>query len=201
VRSGWTRAPQRPPTRIVGRRDDLEQLDNIWDAVRSGRPQRLALIGEAGIGKSTILQSPRTKVVAEGGMWIEAQCAPERKRVPLAALREPLRDPLLDRPHQTGPLAALNILERDLIQSFFTHGDAPVQESGRAPSQNQLIRVVTKLLSSLARRERLNLALEDLHRADATTLELIDVFGKELDSSQIVVTWRSSEHLDPPFGR
>jgi hypothetical protein len=61
--------------------------------------------------------------------------------------------------------------------------------------------VVTKLLSSLARRERLILALEDLHWADATTLELIDVLGNELDSSLIVVTWRSSEHLDPPLGR
>ncbi len=46
---------QRGLTRFVGRRDEMEQLRRSWQAAQAGRGQIVAVLGEAGVGKSRLL--------------------------------------------------------------------------------------------------------------------------------------------------
>jgi ABC-type glutathione transport system ATPase component len=45
----------------VGRRDEIRRVTDLLDAVRAGAPGHVAeLVGEAGIGKSTVAATIRT---------------------------------------------------------------------------------------------------------------------------------------------
>src|SRR5262249_35673193 len=93
-----------------------------------GRGSLMAIAGEAGIGKSTLLQHLNAKVAAGRGIWIEAQCAPERSSAPLLALREALHGLSVD--PDSAAARALEVLdghERDLLKGCFRHraADAP----------------------------------------------------------------------------
>jgi hypothetical protein len=47
-------AAQRGLSRFVGRHEQLEQLQRAWEAARDGRGQIVAVMGEAGVGKSRL---------------------------------------------------------------------------------------------------------------------------------------------------
>src|SRR5215470_12778601 len=50
-------AASSPPTAIVGRAQELAELDAAWRCALAGRRQVLLLSGEAGIGKTALLQA------------------------------------------------------------------------------------------------------------------------------------------------
>jgi len=63
--------PQRPP--LAGRADELERLRTAADDLAAGRGQVVLLVGEAGIGKTRLLEELRD-VVGERAVWLEGHC-------------------------------------------------------------------------------------------------------------------------------
>src|SRR3954452_17174735 len=78
-------------TEIVGRADECARLDAYWRQVRAAEARSLVIVGEPGIGKSTVLGHLRRLVTADRAIWREAACAPEGEQSPL----QPIRDILL----------------------------------------------------------------------------------------------------------
>jgi class 3 adenylate cyclase len=64
-------APQSPP--IVGREGELNRLRVAADDLSAGRGQVVLLVGDAGIGKTRLLEELRA-VVGERATWLEGQC-------------------------------------------------------------------------------------------------------------------------------
>src|SRR3954470_22632204 len=88
------RGPTMFSTMLVGRREECRQLDELLSGVRRGISRTLVIRGEAGIGKSALLEyligrDDRYRVVQAAGVQAEAELA-------FAALHQ-LCTPLLDR--------------------------------------------------------------------------------------------------------
>src|SRR5437870_12341434 len=77
-------------TPLVGREPQLQQLLDGWAKARAGRNGALVIIGEAGIGKSRLLQELRAQTGDEAA-WLKFECAPENQTTPL----RPVIDALL----------------------------------------------------------------------------------------------------------
>ena len=71
-------------TPFVGRDDELRLLMNRWEHVLEGDGQVVTIVGEAGIGKSRLLQRFHEQIAGTPQTWIEAATAP--LRLPFAAL-------------------------------------------------------------------------------------------------------------------
>jgi len=63
-------------TPLVGREEELGLLQQRWTQAKAGTGQVVLLGGEAGIGKSRLVQTLKEQVVTEGATRIEFHCSP-----------------------------------------------------------------------------------------------------------------------------
>ncbi|KPF42679.1 hypothetical protein D621_20435 [beta proteobacterium AAP51] len=155
VRSALPAAVLRPP-RLVGRDADLAALQRGL-----GAGQVVVVVGEAGMGKSRLLQA----LAASRPGVLHTSGRPGDTLVPYATLARALRQ-LLDR----DPTAADPPLRRALAPLLPEFAEAA--ERPASGNQQPLTQPVLALLQR-ARRQIETLALDDLHFADDATLELL----------------------------
>lgn len=79
---------------LVGRRTELEGIADAWARAAAGGSEALTLIGEAGIGKSRLLQVLQTRLGHEAG-WFEIDASSGLASTPFGALLD--RNPTIAR--------------------------------------------------------------------------------------------------------
>ena len=62
-------------TAMVNRVDELEALRGAWSESRNGRGQIVSLVGDAGIGKSRLVEAFREGLAEEDHIWLHAACS------------------------------------------------------------------------------------------------------------------------------
>ena len=70
-------------TPLVGREPELGSLLELWAHVKDGHGHVVVLTGEAGIGKSRLVQVIKERVGAEGHGWVEWRSSPYHQHSPL----------------------------------------------------------------------------------------------------------------------
>ena len=186
-------SPAPPP---VGRDREIERLE----ATLTGRGARFAVVsGEAGIGKTTVLQHLAGAAEEQGRLVLVGRAAEYEQDTPLGVFVDALDthlgtiDPV--RLHRFGPedkaeLAALFPALRGL-------GDTRM----RTPERSGLHRAVRALLKRLAAGYGLALFLEDLHWADPASLELLaSLVRRPLDADALIAVSSRANPLDPALG-
>lgn len=61
---------------MVGRAAEMATLEARWARARAGQGGALLVVGEAGIGKSRLVESLRESVLRDGGRCLSLQCSP-----------------------------------------------------------------------------------------------------------------------------
>src|SRR3954447_18584227 len=150
-----------PSSGLVGRRSECEMLDELLASVRSGQTQVLVLRGEAGIGKTALLDH---LVAAASGCRIARAAGVESEmELPFAGLHQ-LCAPLL------GHLERLPGPQRDALRVAFG------LESGVAPDQFLVALAALSLLAQAAEDSPLVWVVDDaqwLDQASALTLTFV----------------------------
>ena len=85
-------AAARGLTPFVGREDELRSLMNRWERALDGEGQVALIIGEAGIGKSRLVQRFHEQIAGTPHTWIEAAAAPFFQNTPFYLVAEMLRE-------------------------------------------------------------------------------------------------------------
>jgi predicted ATPase len=115
-------AAPRGLTPLVGRASEVALLCERWRQSQEGVGQVVVLSGEAGIGKSRLVEVLRERVVQEGGTRIVFRCSPYHTQSALYPVLEHLQR-LLHWQRDDPPEAKLDKLEQGLRTSRF-----PLQE-------------------------------------------------------------------------
>jgi hypothetical protein len=84
-------AATRGLTPFVGREDELRSLMNRWERALGGEGQVALIIGEAGIGKSRLLQRFHEQIADTPHSWVEAAAGPFFQNTPFHPVTEMLR--------------------------------------------------------------------------------------------------------------
>jgi predicted ATPase len=63
-------------TPLVGREEELGLLQQRWTQAKTGEGHAVLLSGEAGIGKSRLVQTLKEQTVTEGTTRMEFRCSP-----------------------------------------------------------------------------------------------------------------------------
>jgi class 3 adenylate cyclase/tetratricopeptide (TPR) repeat protein len=174
-------------TAFVGREDEVRLVREKWDQARLGSKQIVEVRGEAGIGKSRLVRFMRTNLTGPEDRFIECRCSPHHQGSALYPLTEMLeRQIQLDRTDSDrrkyqkirGFLDRLeydNALALPLIGALLgIPSDHGLPEMAPQKQRQLTLEVLTALLSALARKQPLLLAIEDLHWADPSTLEFVE---------------------------
>jgi ATP/maltotriose-dependent transcriptional regulator MalT len=183
---------------FIGRAGDLGQLAAALDRAAGAEPAVVLLGGEAGVGKSRLIEEAAGKARAAGARVLIGACV-ELGEVSLPyapvvqALRELLRelgpDELAD---ALGPgRAELARLLPELGPAGDQHGPAPTADTAQA----RLFELILRLIERLGTERPLLLVLEDVHWANRSTLDLLTFLARNLRRTGVVLvaTFRSDE--------
>lgn len=178
---------------FVGRAEELGTLLDALARSREGEPQALLIGGEAGVGKTRLVEEfaaaarHRGAVVALGGcVEIGAD------GLPFAAFSTALR---ALRSALPGELAAAAAGQEEelarLLPELGESGTGRHDEDGMA----RLFELTARLLERVTAEHTVVLALEDLHWADASTRHLLSYLFRTLRTGRLVVlaTYRADD--------
>ncbi|MBL1109699.1 AAA family ATPase [Streptomyces sp. 5-8] len=178
---------------FVGRTEELATLNDALARACAAEPQALLLGGEAGVGKTRLVEefaaaaAGRGAVVAVGGcVEIGADGLPF---APFSTALRALRDAL---PGEFAAAAAGQ--EEELARLLPDLGEAA---PGRHDEQGmaRLFELTARLLERVAAGHTVVLVLEDLHWADASTRHLLAYLFRTLRAGRLLVlaTYRSDD--------
>lgn len=179
---------------FVGRADELGVLHDALARTVTGEPQALLLGGEAGVGKTRLLEEFATAAVREGAVFVSGGCVEiGADGLPFAPFSTALRALRRLLPDELAAAAAgqEDELARLLPELGETGRGGRPDEEGMA----RLFELTARLLERVAADRTVVVALEDLHWADASTRHLLAYLFRTLRSGRLVViaTYRADD--------
>jgi class 3 adenylate cyclase/predicted ATPase len=203
-------------TPLVGREQEVGLLRARWAQVKDGMGQVILLSGEAGIGKSRLVQVLTEHVAAEPQAWLTpCQCSPYYQNTALYPMIELLERVALRFEREESPQQKFRKLEGFLVQYGLPLTEAvplfaallslplgtnyaPLTVSPEQQKQQTLHALLTILLRIAAQQPML-FVMEDLHWVDPTTLEFLTLLVDQGPTARILALWTFRPDFSPPW--
>ena len=190
----------RPSVGLVGRDTEMAQLHAVQERAQEGHRQLLFIAGEAGIGKTTLVEAYVDTVARQGVGWVAwGQCVdaygPGTGYLPvLEALGRLCQGPagatVTDHLRQWAPawLAQLTGVVPPAEHE-------QLQRTTRGVTRERLLRELAEALEALTATHLLVLILEDLHWSDASTVDVLSLLARRREAARLLVlgTYRPTE--------
>jgi predicted ATPase len=184
---------------LLGRDRQLQALCDLAADAARGSGQTVLVVGEAGIGKSRLVNELATHLEGDGWPVMRGGCFERDRTVPYAPVAEMLRQ-VVGSPLRPAVLEQLGQRAIDLARILpeLTHWLPPDMESARIdPEQDRrrLFQVVGEVLADRDGRTPTLLIAEDLHWADDASLDLLHSLARTLPNRRalLLLTYRSDE--------
>ncbi len=201
-------------TAFVGREEEVDLLVRRWQQAEGGEGQIVLLSGEAGIGKSRITQTLRERIADQSPMRLRFQCSPHHANSALYPFIIQLERASGIAPAD-GPDARLDKLEALLSQSTedvarvaplfgallsIPLGDRypPLELMPQLQKERTQEALVDQLLG-LAARQPVLMIFEDVHWADPTTLEVLELVIDRVQGAPVLGVITHRPEFAPPW--
>ena len=196
--------PQTPqlPAHFVGREAELHELQNWWEMALQGQRQLIFITGEAGIGKTTLVEAWLAQVTTGETLWLgRGQCI-EQYGTGEAYL--PLLEALGRLCRQGDGSQFVELLGEHapswLIQLPAVLDDArhvDLQRKTLGVTRERMLRELAQAVEVLSTERPLILVLEDLHWSDHSTLEFLASVARRPEPARLLVigTYRPVEAI------
>ena len=206
--TGWTP--------LVGREQEIRLLLERWAQVKDGLGQVVLLSGEAGIGKSRLVQVLMEQVAAEARAWLTlCQCSPYYQHTALYPLIDLLERVVLHFDREESLQQKIGKLEGFLVQYGLPLAEAvplftallslplpadyaPVTVSPEQQKQ-QTLHVLVTILLRIAAQQPVLFVMEDLHWVDPSTLELLSLLVDQGPTARILTLFTFRPDFSPPW--
>jgi len=184
---------------FVGREAELKQLQAAFDGALSGQGALLMVVGEPGIGKTTLTEQLLTYVAMRGGRALVGHCYEEGSlALPYLPFVEAMRSYALVRDEDdlrgelgsgAGDVARIVSEVRDRVAVELPPPGNPEEERFR------LFQAVASFLRNAAAAQALCIVLEDLQDGDKGTMDLLVHLARNLAGSRLLLvgTYRDVE--------
>jgi class 3 adenylate cyclase len=207
--------PPRGLTPLVGREAELALLRARWAQAQDGLGQVVVLSGEAGIGKSRLVQVLQESITAEPHVRVEWRCSPYAQQSPwhpvIAHLHRLLHwrldDPPEDRLHALEEtLTAYGFALPEVVPLFAALLSLPLPE--RYPpltltpqrQRQQTLEVLLAWLLAEALRQPVLFMVEDLHWIDPSTLEFLTLLLDRGPTARLLTLLTCRPEFAVPWG-
>jgi DNA-binding CsgD family transcriptional regulator len=163
---------------LRGRAVECATIDELLEAVREGQSGALVMRGEAGIGKTALLDFAAAR--ANGTRVLRAAGVESEMELAYAALHQ-ICLPLLE------GVERLPAPQRDALGTAFGSG------AGRGPDRFLVGLAVLTLLSEAAEAEPLLLLVDDAHWLDRSTAQALSFVARRLQAESVAILFAARE--------
>ena len=203
-------------TPLVGREQEVGLLRERWSQIKDGFGQVVLLSGEAGIGKSRLVEVLKAHVATEPQAWLTpCQCSPYHQNSVLYPLIDLLERVVLQFERDETPQQKCSKLEGFLVQYGLPLAEAvplfvsllslplgssyaPLNVSPEQQKQKTLQAILTILLRRAAQQPLL-FVMEDMHWVDPSTLELLSLLVDQGPTARILTLFTFRPDFSPPW--
>jgi class 3 adenylate cyclase/predicted ATPase len=210
---GGRRAGQRHLTPLVGRDEEIAMLMRRSERARQGEGQLVLIMGEPGIGKTRLIEEFHTRLLDTPHTWVEWSCSQLLQNTPLQPIADwgrqrfggadvPAEKRLADLENLLG-LIKLDPGENAALLAPLLDISLPPDRALAFPPEElrrRQLAALTSLVMTGARAQSAVLALEDLHWADPTTLDLLRGIAERGALAPLFVLIAARPEFRPPWG-
>lgn len=170
----------RTASRLISRDDELAQVLEAWRLAQARGGGVVGIQGEAGIGKSRLLDEVRRRICQdETVLWLEGGGASLYDNTPFHVASQIARSLAAAFPAgEAGP---------DPFDDLFA-GDAGGEEDDR---RDELMGLAAARIRAAAAHRPVALVVEDLHWADPSSVELLDLVLRDGGAARILLVYTS----------
>jgi class 3 adenylate cyclase/tetratricopeptide (TPR) repeat protein len=190
--------PARRQGRFVGRDGELSLLRDELERARKGTPSFVAVSGEAGSGKSRLLEEFHSRLASDA-TWLEGRAYAFAQGIPYYAVTDLISNSLgIDEADSAETvrmkleqgIAAVVENSSEILPPLLQLYDIEGSEGSsidREAYRWRLLQSVRTILQTLADRGTLIVCLQDLHWADPSTIDLLRQLAGELAASTLML--------------
>ena len=214
-RREWERpeAPDVPAVRtdqwrgrpFVGRGREYRELYEAWEGTQRGAPRHRLLLGDSGIGKSTLVERLTTAAGLEGATVARVQCHEVEREIPYAMVSGLIAQ-LVERPGSSAaPPDALAELAQTIpaVRQRFPVLPPPLESQGDA-ARIRFTEATHALMAAVAEEHPVIIVVDDVHHADDVSLAVLHRVVRLADRQAILMIFlaRPGElHQSPQAAR
>src|SRR5215831_19267806 len=214
LREAATPAPEdvRP---LVGRGEEVGLIVRRWEQSKAGQGQVVLISGEAGIGKSALVDTLRAQVRREGLTRVAIRCSPYHTHSALYPIIAHVQQALRFERHDTAdeklakleqalqtvrlPLHEVVPLLAALLAVSLPDGRYPLLPLTPLQQRQQTYDALVAWMLEEAERQPVLMVWEDLHWADPSTHELLGLFIDQAPTAPILHLLTFRPEFVPPW--
>ena len=203
-------------TPLVGREQEIGLLRERWAQVKDGLGQVVLLGGEAGIGKSRLVQVLKEHAAAEPQAWLTpCQCSPYYQNTALYPMIDLLERVALRFEREEPSPQKLSKLEGFLVQyglplteavplfaallSLPLEASYPPLTGSSEQQKQQTLHALLTILLRIAAQQPVLFVMEDLHWVDPSTLEFLTLLVEQCPTVRILTLLTFRPDFSPPW--
>ncbi|MCZ6876471.1 MAG: AAA family ATPase, partial [bacterium] len=203
-------------TSLVGRESEVSLLLERWQQVQDGQGQVVLLSGEAGIGKSRLVQLLKGHVASEPHTQLECHSSPYYQNTALYPLIDLLQRILQWKSDGTSeaklaklehtlrpyslPLEETVPLFAALLSLPLPEARYPALQLGPQRQRQKTLEAIVAMVFELAEQQPVLFILEDLHWTDPSTLELLGILIEQAPTAALLILLTCRPEFEPPWG-
>ena len=203
-------------TPLIGREEEVRLLFSRWEQAKAGAGQVVVLSGEAGIGKSRLVQVLKEQLAVEVATQFECRCSPYYQNTAFY--------PVIELLQRTMHFHRDNSPEERLSKLEVTFGETcgraslpegvpllarllslpmpdhflPLTMTPQRQKQKTLATLLAWLLQEAAQ-QPVCFEVEDLHWADPSTLEFLGLLSAQAPTARLLLVLTARPEFRPPW--
>ena len=201
-------------TPLIGREEEVELLLRRWERAKAGQGQVVLLSGEAGIGKSRLVQVLRDHSQTDPHLSLQCRCSPLYQNSAFSPVIDHMQQVLQFNTDDnvdakltklTQSLAPVDMQDEETVALFATLLSLPLPDShpqlqySPQKHKEKTLQALVTWLHKTALQQLVRLEFEDLHWADPSTLELLGLLMDHAPNSRLLLLLTFRPEFTPPW--
>ncbi|MFY0563214.1 protein kinase domain-containing protein [Archangium lansingense] len=188
-------------TPLVGRKQELQRLLAYWEGARRGQGAFVLVSGEAGVGKSRLIQELHAEARQQPCVHFQLQCWPQSSTSAFQPIIEVLRRRITSHamwPESLG-LSTEHVRLLSQLLSLPEPEERPPLQLSPERRKERTLEALAALLWHVAGENPVLGVVEDLHWADPSTLELLGYLLARMERQKLFLVLSARPDFHPTW--